>query len=91
MDKYKDDSLALACSILKDQDLAEDVLQDVFIKIYDKIKSFKYQSAFYTWLYRFVVNNCYNELRKHMKNRVEMKDDMITSDELSKKSDAVSW
>ena len=33
-------------------------------KVFYKIKTFKYQSSFYTWLYRIVVNRCYNELRK---------------------------
>ena len=64
VNKYKDEALSLACSLVKDPHLAEDVLQEVFIKVFDKISSFKYQSAFYTWLYRMVVNRCYNELRK---------------------------
>ncbi|OEK04603.1 RNA polymerase sigma factor [Roseivirga misakiensis] len=64
IEKYKDDALTLATSILKNQAVAEDVLQEVFIKVYEKIKSFKYQSTFYTWLYRIVVNRSYNELRK---------------------------
>ena len=64
VNKYKDDAYSLACSIVKDPSLADDVLQDVLIKVYDSIKRFKYQSTFYTWLYRIVVNRCYNELRK---------------------------
>ena len=64
IERYKDDALSLACSIVKDQQLAEDILQEVFLKVFFKIKTFKYQSSFYTWLYRIVVNRCYNELRK---------------------------
>lgn len=64
VNKYKDDAFSLACSILKEEQLAEDILQEVFIKVYDKISTFKYQSSFYTWLYRIVVNRCYNETRK---------------------------
>lgn len=61
---YKDVSLSLAISILKDPVVAEDVLQDVFIKVYHKIHTFKFKASFATWLYRIVVNTCYNELKK---------------------------
>ncbi|MEL7122850.1 MAG: RNA polymerase sigma factor [Bacteroidota bacterium] len=64
IEKYKDDAFSLACSIVKDEGLAEDILQEVFVKVYDRIQTFKYQSSFYTWLYRIVVNRSYNELRK---------------------------
>jgi len=64
VEAYKDEAFSLACSIVKDTSLAEDVLQEVFLKVYDKIPSFRFQSSFYTWLYRIVVNRCYNELRK---------------------------
>ena len=64
VEKHKDVSLSLAYSILKNKALAEDVLQDVFIKIYEKLNTFKFKSAFSTWLYRIVINTSYNELRK---------------------------
>ncbi|NER13597.1 sigma-70 family RNA polymerase sigma factor [Leptobacterium flavescens] len=64
VEKYKDISLSLACSILKDRDKAEDVLQDAFVKVYRKLNSFRGTSAFATWLYRIVVNTAYNALKK---------------------------
>lgn len=67
VEKYKDEAFSLACSIVKDRQLAEDILQEVFIKLIDKIKTFKYQSTFYTWFYRIVVNQCYNTLRKRQR------------------------
>ena len=67
VDKYKDLSLSLAHSIMKDPDKAEDVLQDAFIKVYEKAGSFKHQSAFSSWLYRIVVNTAYNALKKEKK------------------------
>ncbi|AEM71542.1 RNA polymerase, sigma-24 subunit, ECF subfamily [Allomuricauda ruestringensis DSM 13258] len=73
VDKYKDLSLSLAHSIMKDRDKAEDVLQDAFIKVYEKAGSFKHQSAFSSWLYRIVVNTAYNALKKERKYR-EMDD-----------------
>lgn len=64
VNKYKDLTLSLAYSILKDRVEAEDVLQITFIKVYNKVKNFKQQSAFSSWLYRIVVNTAYNELKK---------------------------
>ncbi len=68
--KHKDVSLSLACSILKNATLAEDVLQEVFIKVFKKLKTFKFKSTFSTWLYRIVINTSYNELKKQQTNRV---------------------
>ena len=65
VDKYKDVSLSLACSILKDKEKAEDVLQDAFMKVFHKASSFKNQSAFSSWLYRIVINTAYNELKRN--------------------------
>ncbi|MEM1257269.1 MAG: sigma-70 family RNA polymerase sigma factor [Bacteroidota bacterium] len=65
VEKHKNVSLSLACSILKDENRAEDVLQDVFIKVFEKINTFNFNSTFATWLYRIVVNTSYNELKKH--------------------------
>ncbi|WP_299217277.1 RNA polymerase sigma factor [uncultured Aquimarina sp.] len=61
---YKDVSLSLAVSIIKNPVIAEDVLQDVFIKVYHKLHTFQYKASFSTWLYRIVINTCYNELKK---------------------------
>jgi RNA polymerase sigma-70 factor (ECF subfamily) len=67
VEKYKDVSLSLACSILKDEAAAEDALQDTFLKVFKNIDKFRFDSLFSTWLYRIVVNTCLNakEKRKH--------------------------
>ncbi|WP_109853200.1 RNA polymerase sigma factor [Aquimarina sp. AU58] len=65
---YKDVSLSLASSIIKDSSIAEDVVQDVFIKVYHKLDTFSFKSSFATWLYRIVVNTCYNQLKKQKQN-----------------------
>ncbi|MGB9642657.1 MAG: RNA polymerase sigma factor [Candidatus Ratteibacteria bacterium] len=41
---------------------AFDCAQDTFIKIYQKIRSFKHLSSFGTWVYRIAVNTCKNRL-----------------------------
>lgn len=68
VDQYKDVSLSLVDSILKDRTKSEDVLQDVFIKVFEAIDSFKFRSKFSTWLFRIVVNTSFNALKKDKKS-----------------------
>lgn len=69
VEKYKDVSLSLACSVLKNQEEAEDALQEAFLKVFKNIKKFRGDSLFSTWLYRIVVNACLNAKEKN-KNRI---------------------
>jgi len=49
---------------LNRDDLVDDIAQDVFIKVYKAIDKFRFDSKFYTWIYRITVNKCRDELRK---------------------------
>jgi RNA polymerase sigma factor (sigma-70 family) len=64
VEKYKDLSLSLACSVLKNEEEAEDVLQEAFMKVYKNIGKFRFDSQFSTWLYRIVVNTCLHAKEK---------------------------
>lgn len=68
VDKYKDVSFSLACSILKNEQDAEDALQDSFIKAFRGLKSFDSDSSFSTWLYRIVVNTCNTNYKTKKRN-----------------------
>ncbi|MBD3288434.1 sigma-70 family RNA polymerase sigma factor [candidate division KSB1 bacterium] len=48
---------------------ARDVYQDIFIKVYRAISKFRFQSEFYTWLFRIAINTCINYRKKRTKNR----------------------
>lgn len=50
--------------LLNDHHLAEDVLQDSFIKAYQNIEKFKEESSLYTWLYRIATNEGLQQLNK---------------------------
>lgn len=56
-----------AYRILNSQELAEDCVQEVFIKIYQKITSFNEKSKFSTWLYSVTVNTAIDLQRKQAK------------------------
>lgn len=60
--KYKDMVFNLCYRLLGDYDEANDCAQDIFIKVFNNLKTFKFQSAFSTWLYRIAVNTCKNHI-----------------------------
>jgi len=50
--------------ILGSHEDAADIVQEVFLRVYRKLHTFREQSAFYTWLYRITVNLSLNASRK---------------------------
>ncbi|MEI2275019.1 sigma-70 family RNA polymerase sigma factor [Sphingobacterium sp. ML3W] len=60
---YQDMAFSVALSIVKQEHLAEDVVQDAFIKCYQSLSSFKGKSKFSTWFYRIVVHIAFNSIR----------------------------
>ncbi len=46
-----------------DQDLAKDLTQETFIKIWENLESFRSESSIGTWIYRISVNTCLSSLR----------------------------
>ncbi len=73
--RYKAKIYKIIFSIIKDPQDAEDLVQEVFIKVYSSIRKFRGRSRFYTWLYRITVNVALNYLRKNKKN-LEFIDDI---------------
>lgn len=56
-----------ANQIVHDEALAEDVVQEAFLKAYRKIRWFRGDSKFSTWIYRIALNQAYDALRKHQR------------------------
>ena len=55
--------------ILRDSYEAEDVSQEVFVKVYLSIKGFRGLSSFKTWIRKLTVNTCIDKLRLHSKTK----------------------
>jgi RNA polymerase sigma-70 factor (ECF subfamily) len=47
-----------------DHDEADDIVQDVFLKVWKNIDSFREDSSLYTWIYRIATNECLNFLKR---------------------------
>lgn len=56
--------MTLAYQLTQNKQDAEDLYQEAFIKAYKNISKFRFQSEFYTWLYRITINTFYNMKRK---------------------------
>lgn len=54
----------LALTILQNREDAEDAVQDTFMRLFERIKHFKGDAAFSTWLTSIVVNICRDRLRR---------------------------
>lgn len=61
---HKDKVRNLVFVTLGDAENVDDISQDVFISVYHKLKEFRFESKFTTWLYRITVNKCRDYLRK---------------------------
>jgi len=62
VDRYKNKAFSLLMRMLKNQQDAEETLQDCFIKAYNSLGSFKGESKFSTWFYRIVYNTALTRL-----------------------------
>src|SRR5437870_2645166 len=64
-ERYKDTVFSMALySLSGDRASAEDVTQEVFLKVFTRISQFRGNSGFETWLYRLVANTCVDEHRR---------------------------
>jgi len=63
--KYQKKLYSLIYKFVLDQDETNDLLQEVFIKVYNSIGSFREVSGFYTWLYRITINMTLNNIKKN--------------------------
>lgn len=63
-DKYKQPLYFHILKLVKDREIIEDLLQEIFLKAFDNISSFNPDYAFSTWLYRITTNHSIDFLRK---------------------------
>jgi RNA polymerase sigma-70 factor, ECF subfamily len=89
--KYERKIYRLAKNITQNDEDAEDVLQEAFLKAYEHLKDFQGQSKFYTWLVRIAVNESLMKLRKRKSDRTVSLDENIETDEESIVREIAVW
>jgi len=67
---------SIAMNMLGNISDAEDVVQEVFLKVYRGIGSFRGQSAFSTWVYRILVNACRDSQRRGFRRHETSKEEL---------------
>ena len=58
---------------MQDEDEAKDLTQDIFLKLYVKLYSYKGKSKFSTWVYSFTYNHCVSYVIRSSKRKYEMR------------------
>jgi len=64
--------MRLGLRFMKDVDAAQDVVQDAFIKAYERLATFEGRSSFKSWLFQICVNTAKNKLRERRESFVDI-------------------
>ncbi len=67
--RYQTRIYSLAYNMTGNKEDAEDMVQDVFVKAFSSLKSFRGTSSFYTWIYRIAINRTINFLKRRKKKQ----------------------
>jgi RNA polymerase sigma-70 factor, ECF subfamily len=79
--RYQQPVYNLVCRLLNDPYDASDIVQEVFLKIFRNIRSFRHGSSLKTWIYRIALNEAYNHRRwfsRHQRQEVAFSSDDAT-------------
>jgi RNA polymerase sigma-70 factor (ECF subfamily) len=82
-------AFSVAFRMVGDEELAKDIVQETMITVWKTIRNIKSPGSFMSWLYRIVVNKCYDQLRRRKVNpefRADDKTWALISDKISEKS-----
>src|SRR6476659_10665877 len=69
VEKYSPRVFATARRYARRESEVEDIVQEVWLKAFQKLKSFRGEAPFEHWLMRLAVRTCYDFLRGHKRNR----------------------
>jgi len=79
IDRYKNKAFTMLKRMLKNDFDAEEVLMDCFLKAYNNLSTFKFESKFSTWFYRIVYNSALTKLssaKRKIENEMSSIDDL---------------
>lgn len=79
-DRHHDYVVKKCKSYVKNEEEAEDLSQEVFIKVFMQLNSFRSEAKFKTWLYTIIYHTCVDYLRKKKKNTHQVISDKLSSE-----------
>ena len=74
MIRYERQIYRVCYRFVNNRDDAMDLAQEVFIKAFEHLSSFRRESSMKTWLYRIAMNHCINHVKKNSREYVELKE-----------------
>ncbi len=80
LNRHKDAVFRMIVKIVRNQEEAQDLLQETFVKAFGALSSYKFSYRFTTWLYKIAVNNCIDFLRKKRLNSLSLDQPVPTED-----------
>src|SRR5579884_1819154 len=89
--RYQSKIYRLAKHITQNDEDAEDVLQEAFLKAYEHLDGFQGNSKFYTWIVRIAVNEALMKLRKRKGDRFVSLDEPVDTGEETVKREIAVW
>src|SRR6266550_3350260 len=72
MIRYERQIYRVCYRFVENRDDAMDLAQEVFIKAFEHLSTFRRESSLKTWLYRIAMNHCINHKKKHSQEFVEI-------------------
>jgi RNA polymerase sigma-70 factor (ECF subfamily) len=89
--RYQSKIYRLAKNITQNNEDAEDVLQEAFLKAYSHLAGFQRNSRFYTWIVRIAVNEALMKLRKRRSDRTVPLDEPVDTGEEAVAREIAVW
>ena len=80
-EKYYGKMKAVCMRYARDEDEAQDMVQNGFIKVFDKLAVYNFTGSFEGWVRRIMVNTAIDFIRKHKKNTYSLEDEGNLTDE----------
>jgi RNA polymerase sigma-70 factor (ECF subfamily) len=75
MIRYERQIYRVCYRFVESREDAMDLAQDVFIKAFEHLPTFRRESSLKTWLYRIAINHCINHVKKHSQEFNEVTED----------------
>lgn len=79
LDKYSRQVYSLILKVVRNREDAEELAQDVFVKVFRNLSSFKGDSSFSTWMYRIAYNTAISATRKKKNEFLAIEESIINN------------
>jgi RNA polymerase sigma-70 factor, ECF subfamily len=80
--RYQQRVLALVYRLVRNSEDAQEIAQDVFVRVYRALPQFHGKSSFYTWLYRIAVNCAFTRLRSRRRRSARVDESVELNEEV---------